>query len=111
VLTTTAHDSLRHVHDRSPVIIPPEMFYDWLNPATTDKTAVQEILDAIPEPVLMPRVFTNRVNSVRNSGPELLQPASNPMVTTATPFRPAGGDVLRHEPGRDGYVLACARLE
>jgi putative SOS response-associated peptidase YedK len=76
VLTTTAHDSLGHVHDRAPVIIPPEMFHAWLNPATTDKTAVQEILDAIPEPVLTPTVVTDRVNSVRNNGPELLDPAT-----------------------------------
>jgi putative SOS response-associated peptidase YedK len=76
VLTTTAHDSLGHVHDRAPVIIPPEMFRDWLNPATTDKTEVQEILNAIPEPVLTPRVVTDRVNSVRNNGPELLEPAT-----------------------------------
>jgi putative SOS response-associated peptidase YedK len=47
VLTTTAHDSLGHVHDRSPVIIPPSMYARWLDPDTTDKVEVQEMLDAI----------------------------------------------------------------
>jgi putative SOS response-associated peptidase YedK len=35
VLTTTAHDTLGQIHDRSPVIIPPDMFADWLDPGTT----------------------------------------------------------------------------
>lgn len=76
VLTTTAHDSMGHVHDRAPVIVPPEMFHDWLNPGTTDRTEVQKILDAIPEPVLTPTVVSDRVNSVRNNGPELIDPAT-----------------------------------
>ena len=75
VLTTTAHDSLGHVHDRAPVIIPPGMYARWLDPDTTDKDKVREMLDAIPEPVLTPRVVTDRVNSVRNNGPELIEPA------------------------------------
>ncbi len=74
VLTTTAHDSLGHVHDRAPVIVPPEMYGAWLNPGTTGKNDVQDLLDAMPEPVLTPRAVTDRVNSVRNNGPELLDP-------------------------------------
>lgn len=77
VLTTTAHDSLGHVHDRAPVIIPRDMFADWLDPGTTDKSDVQQLLDAVPEPVLTPRIVTDRVNSVRNNGPELLEPAES----------------------------------
>lgn len=37
VLPSTAHDALCHVHDRSPVIIPPVMYANWLDPATIDK--------------------------------------------------------------------------
>lgn len=76
VLTTTAHDTLGHVHDRAPVIIPPDMFADWLDPGTTDKADVQSILDSLPEPVLTPRIVSDRVNSVRNNGPELVEPAA-----------------------------------
>lgn len=78
VLTTTAHDTLGHVHDRAPVIVPPDMFADWLDPGTTDKADIQQLLDAIPEPVLTPRIVSSRVNSVRNDGPELLEPAPEP---------------------------------
>ncbi|MET4143758.1 putative SOS response-associated peptidase YedK [Arthrobacter sp. UYCo732] len=75
ILTTTAQDSLGHVHERSPVIIPPDMFADWLDPGTTDKSDVQQLLDAVPEPVLTPRIVSTRVNSVRNNGHELIEPA------------------------------------
>lgn len=75
VLTTTTQDSLGHVHDRSPVIIPRDMYADWLDPGTSDKADVQQLLDAIPEPVLTPRIVSSRVNSLRNNGPELLEPA------------------------------------
>lgn len=78
VLTTTAHDTLGHVHDRAPVIIPSEMWADWLDPGTTDTADVQSLLDSVPEPVLTPRIVTSRVNSVRNNGPELLEPAEAP---------------------------------
>lgn len=76
VLTTTAQDSLGHVHDRSPVIVPREMFADWLNPELSDKEEVQQLLDSMPEPVLTPRIVSDRVNSVRNNGPELIEPAA-----------------------------------
>lgn len=51
ILTTTEHDSLGHVHDRSPVIVPRDMYADWLDPGTTDKADIQQLLDAMPEPV------------------------------------------------------------
>jgi putative SOS response-associated peptidase YedK len=75
ILTTTAQDSLGHIHDRAPLIVPRDMYGDWLDPGTTSTADVQQLLDAIPEPVLTPRVVSDRVNSVRNNGPELVEPA------------------------------------
>ena len=43
---------------------------------TTDKDAIEQLLNSIPEPVLTPRIVSDRVNSVRNNGPELIEPAS-----------------------------------
>ena len=64
------HDGAGHSGARPrpcPVIIPPEMFADWLDPDTRDKAKVQELLDSVPEPVLTPRIVSDRVNSVRNN--------------------------------------------
>ena len=52
------------------------MYGDWLDPGTTDKADVQQLLQAVPEPVLTPRIVSDRVNSVRNNGPELVEPAA-----------------------------------
>lgn len=74
VLTTTTQDALGHVHNRSPVIIPRDRFAEWLDPDLTDKNEIQHLLDSLPEPELVPRVVSTRVNSVRNNGPELIDP-------------------------------------
>jgi putative SOS response-associated peptidase YedK len=54
------------------------MFAVCLDPGTADKADVQQLLDAVPAPMLTPRVVSTRVNSVRNNGPELLEPAEEP---------------------------------
>ena len=74
ILTTTAADTLGHVHDRSPVIVPPDMLADWLNPAITDLADVRELVAAIPEPHLVPRPVDRAVGNVRNNGPQLIEP-------------------------------------
>lgn len=75
VLTTTTQDALGHVHDRSPVIVPRDRFAEGLDPDLTDKADVQHLLNSLPEPTLTPRIVSLRVNSVRNNGPELIEPA------------------------------------
>ncbi|WP_337587541.1 SOS response-associated peptidase family protein [Crystallibacter crystallopoietes] len=74
ILTTSATDTLGHIHERSPVIIPEDWHEDWLDAKTTDKNTVRELLDALPEPHLLPYEVSDRVNSVRNNGPELIEP-------------------------------------
>ncbi|MFD1211639.1 SOS response-associated peptidase [Arthrobacter sp. GCM10027362] len=74
ILTRPAQDALGHVHDRTPVIVPAGLQADWLDPRLTGKADVRSLLDEIPEPHLVPRVVSDRVNSVRNNGPELIEP-------------------------------------
>ncbi|UWX80656.1 MULTISPECIES: SOS response-associated peptidase [unclassified Arthrobacter] len=76
IITTKATDALGHIHDRTPLIIPPDLYADWLDPKLTDGADVAQLLDAVPEPTLTPRVVSREVNSVRNNGPELIEPAS-----------------------------------
>lgn len=76
IITTAATDALGHIHDRTPLIIPPDLYPDWLDPQNHDRTGVQQLLDAIPEPVLTPRVVSTEVNSVRNNGPDLISPVN-----------------------------------
>jgi putative SOS response-associated peptidase YedK len=74
IMTTRAADSLGHIHDRTPVVLPPDMVDDWLNPRTTELKDVRAMIDAIPEPVLEPRPVGKAVGNVTNDGPELIEP-------------------------------------
>ena len=74
VLTSPAADALGHIHDRSPVVLPPDLRAGWLDPTVTDLGAVQDMLAAIPEPRLEPYEVSTAVNSVKNNSPELLTP-------------------------------------
>ncbi|WP_027506945.1 SOS response-associated peptidase [Rhodococcus sp. UNC23MFCrub1.1] len=76
VLTTTATDALGHIHDRSPVVVPADMRDAWLDPALTDLGAVADLVQSMPEPHLSPYEVSTAVNSVRNNGPQLLEPVA-----------------------------------
>ena len=74
VLTTTTPDALGHIHDRSPVLLNPELGADWLDPSITDPDRVQALLAAVPEPRLEPTEVSTAVNNVRHDSPELIRP-------------------------------------
>ncbi|WP_127784334.1 SOS response-associated peptidase [Rhodococcus sp. X156] len=74
VLTTTASDTLGHIHDRSPVLVPGELRDAWLDPTITNPHEVQQLLAEVGEPHLEPYVVSTAVNNVANNSPELLRP-------------------------------------
>jgi putative SOS response-associated peptidase YedK len=74
ILTRPAADALGHIHDRTPVIVPADLQGDWLDPGLIDKAEIHLLLDAIPDPELVPREVGKAVGNVRNNGPELVEP-------------------------------------
>ena len=74
ILTTTAPDALGHIHERSPVVIPPELRDDWLDPDLTDLAGVRALLARVPEPRFAAYEVSPRVNDHRNNGPDLVEP-------------------------------------
>jgi putative SOS response-associated peptidase YedK len=76
ILTTSAVGVLAQVHDRMPLVLPPEAWDTWLDPDTgKDDDSIAGLL-APPSPELIARLELRpigaAVNSVRNNGPELL---------------------------------------
>ncbi|WP_214404186.1 SOS response-associated peptidase [Pseudonocardia lacus] len=76
ILTTGAVGVLAQVHDRMPLVLPPDAWDAWLDPDTgKDDEAITRLL-APPSPELVARLelraIGSAVNSVRNNGPELL---------------------------------------
>jgi putative SOS response-associated peptidase YedK len=76
ILTTRATDELGRIHDRSPVLLPPDAREHWLDSGTTDLDGVDDLLESLPEPRLVPIEVSTAVNNVRTNGPELTPPVS-----------------------------------
>lgn len=78
ILTTDAIGELASVHDRMPLILTPELWDRWLDP---DTGAPADLLAGITDEVaagIEIRRVSDRVNSVRNDGPDLVAPAGPP---------------------------------
>ncbi|TQN30512.1 putative SOS response-associated peptidase YedK [Haloactinospora alba] len=73
VVTTEAAPELAHIHDRMPVVVPPDRWSTWLDPAA-QRDSLLGVLESTPVGELRTRQVSTSVNSVRNNGPELLQP-------------------------------------
>lgn len=76
IVTRPAADSVGHVHDRCPVLLPRPLWDDWLDPAITGADEVGAMLTHVPEPHLVPREVGRAVGNVNNDGPELVEPVA-----------------------------------
>ena len=74
VLTTTAEDSLGHIHDRMPLMLPRERYDDWLDPRNNDRDALLGLLEPAAPGGLEAFPVPTLVSNVRNNGPELVEP-------------------------------------
>ena len=92
VITTNAEPGLDVIHDRMPLVLPPDRWDDWLNPELRDPDAVRALMQAPPAGRFAATAVTNRVNSVRNNGPELLEPA--PLDQLRGVVDPATGELI-----------------
>lgn len=73
VLTTDAVGRMAEIHDRMPLVLPRRRWAQWLDPDSAD---VKDLL--APPPLdfvdsIELRPVSDRVNSVRNNGPELVE--------------------------------------
>ncbi|WP_199439737.1 SOS response-associated peptidase [Umezawaea beigongshangensis] len=75
IVTTSAPDTLGHVHDRCPLLIPADLRDAWLDPALTEDDAVRDLLAQVPEPRLEPHPVSTAVNNPRNNTPDLVAPS------------------------------------
>lgn len=72
IVTRSAADALGHVHDRMPLLVPPQAREAWLDPALQEPDELEHLMRTLPEPELHPRPVSTQVNNVRHDGPELI---------------------------------------
>lgn len=74
IITTEANDAVRPVHDRMPVVLPPDAWAAWLDPANQDVDALHALLVPAPPELFELTPVIDAVSNVRNDGPHLLDP-------------------------------------
>ncbi len=72
ILTCPPNALAARIHDRMPVILPRERIDDWLFGGERETEALKALLGPAPEDYLVVRPVSQRVNSVRNEGPDLI---------------------------------------
>jgi putative SOS response-associated peptidase YedK len=75
IITTSAPDEIGRIHDRMPMVIRPELWADWLDPGNSDATGLLGLMAPAGSGDLITRPVSTQVNSVRNNGPRLIEPA------------------------------------
>jgi putative SOS response-associated peptidase YedK len=75
IITTTANPLLAPLHDRMPVILNREDEDDWLSRDLDDPHLIEQFLRPFPMEEMEIYPVSRAVNSPRNNGPELIEPA------------------------------------
>jgi len=74
IITTDPNKLLQPIHNRMPVVLPPDAWDRWLDPANEDVDELERLLVPAPEDLLELYPVTTEVNSVKNNGPQLVIP-------------------------------------
>jgi len=74
IITTTASESMRQIHDRMPVILKPAAIKEWLNPANRDYDTLHSILEDNRVTTIRSYPVAKRVDSPTNNDPGCIQP-------------------------------------
>ena len=75
IVTTRANRALAAIHDRMPVIVPPEAFNLWLDCAAVDATTAAALFMPASDASLESYAVSTAVNRATNDSPELIAPA------------------------------------
>jgi putative SOS response-associated peptidase YedK len=110
VITTSAPDELGMIHERMPMIIDPGNWTDWLDPANSDVADLRALLSPAAASGLTTFPVSTAVNSVRNNGPQLIEPigrgAVAPLAGIGARTRPAAQDgAADREDGGTGLLF------
>jgi putative SOS response-associated peptidase YedK len=98
IITTQANDLLKALHDRMPVLLPPESWAVWLGESLASDRELKALLKPYPGAGMTYWPVDRRIGNVKNDGPDLFAPSSE---------LPAGGGVIGEMPdGRARLTVA-----
>ena len=88
VVTTDANKTLAPIHERMPVVVPPEAFDLWLNCDTVDARTAATLVQPAPDDLLEAYEISTAVNRVANDDAKLIAPRG-PDAAPEAPPKPA----------------------
>jgi putative SOS response-associated peptidase YedK len=77
ILTTTANELMRPIHDRMPVILGPDDLPGWLGQAPAAPDALRALLRPCPAELLVAYPVSTYVNAPAHEGPEATAPLAS----------------------------------
>lgn len=75
IITTDPNDLMAQIHNRMPVILPPDAYQQWLDPAERSPDQLQSLLQPYPAELMTAYPISKMVNSPKNDSPTLIEPA------------------------------------
>lgn len=80
ILTGAPNRLLEPIHDRMPVILPPDRWDTWLDRAITDVDVIRGVIDVYPADRMTEHPVSTLVNTVANNTADLIAPLETPAV-------------------------------
>jgi putative SOS response-associated peptidase YedK len=103
IVTTDANRLLAPIHDRMPVVVPPEAYDLWLDCAHVDATTAAAVIAPAPESLFEVYEISAAVNRTANDSASLIEPlapgpASPPPAQVPAPETPAAKTKAKAKP-------------
>jgi len=76
ILTVEPNTLIATIHNRMPLILPPEAYNAWLDPALTEFDQLRQWLKQYPEEEMTMTPVSPYVNAIHNEGARCLEPAT-----------------------------------
>jgi putative SOS response-associated peptidase YedK len=73
IITTSGGPDMDGIHDRMPVVLHPDTFDLWLDPDMEEVSELTALLRPAPAGTIVHRPVSQRVGSVRNNDPQLIE--------------------------------------
>jgi len=74
IITTTPNSLMEKIHDRMPVILKPDAYERWIDPAESDPEALGRLLKPYPASHMTAHAVSKLVNKPENDSPQCVVP-------------------------------------
>ncbi len=104
IVTTRANETLKSLHERMPVIVPPDAFDLWLDCANVEAETASALIAPAPEGLLEAYEVSTAVNRTANDNPKLVEPFAGGEEVVPAPKPPSTRARAKREKKNNGQA-------